>query len=68
MTESLYPNVRNSSGIDAIVPPANTTSTLATVTWEKRTPAHKSPLCEHLTSAQCVFYVVFMSEERPCLE
>lgn len=35
---------------------------------ENQTPAHKSHLCKYLTSAQCVFYVFFMSVERPHLE
>lgn len=35
---------------------------------ENQTSAHKSHLCKYLTSAQCVFYVFFMSVERPHLE
>lgn len=35
---------------------------------EIQTPAHKSHLCKCFTRAQCVFYVFFMSVERPHLE
>lgn len=35
---------------------------------EIQTPAHKSHLCKYFTRAQCVFYVFFMSVERPHLE
>lgn len=35
---------------------------------EIQTPAHKSHLCKCFTRAKCVFYVFFMSVERPHLE